>query len=184
MSLAVRLDQIKNRGLDARVVWNERTALSWRPRVGFGFNRQIERALRPPPAKWSAKDLRIVFLDFCPGGVLRNRLDIDWIQGGFCAYEFFSSDAQWELFQSIAIGDLLVIKRTRKFDSATRLHAYGRVFGLDVSDKGERVLKVDWAHEQEQIDVPPFQTDEKVVIHNVTTLQATMPPAFWAWLQK
>lgn len=129
-------------------------------------------------------DRRIVFVDFCPGGVVVGRLDVGWIQQGICTYEHFSSEEQWETFQSISMGDLIVMKRDIVVTQTTRLYAHGRVIGLELNESRDRVLLVDWSHEQAQMEVPMIVCNNMVKIQDIEDVEAAMPIDFWRWLAK
>ena len=149
MSLPQRLARIRARASESSLVWTERTAIEM-----FQKPRAVARissfdALRQARLKVAPNDQRIIFVDFCPGGVVFNRLDIGWILQSICTLDRFASDEQWEMFESIREGDLLVMKRSQPSSRTMRLHAHGRVVGVDFSDKGDRVFLVNWSHEQD-----------------------------------
>ena len=184
MSFNSRVARIKDRESSPKPEWNDRTLFEMPQRALFGLDVREPEAARREPKVDAFSARRIVFVDFCPGGVVCNRQDVAWIQQGVCTFETFSSDEQWEVFQSIAIGDLLVMKRSVHFTRTMLLHAWGRVFGCDLTEKRDRVLLVNWSHEQGQIEVPLLDRDDMMLSCEPGAVQEFMPEAFWDWLKK
>jgi hypothetical protein len=183
MTLPNRFAKIKDRATGPRPVWDERSAIEANTKPVVVQDMEADRAIRQARTLKALRDRRIVFVDFCPGGVVMNRQDVGWIQQGICTYEFFANDEQFEMFQSISIGDLLVMKKTQQSTKSMRLHAYGRVFGFDLSENRDRILLVNWTHEQGQIEVPLMESEDMVSIHDILSVQAGMPLEFWDWLK-
>ncbi len=187
MRLTNRLASIKERPTGPRLVWNEQTSNAVnasRARVRPFITTEVDQARLSRIARLSAApdDRRVVFVDFCPGGVVVGRLDIGWLQQGICTFEFFSSEEQWETFQSISIGDLLVMKRDLQITQTTRLYAHGRVIGMDLNESRDRVLLVNWHYEQDQIEVPLIRCNNMVKIQDIQEVESAMPVEFWQWL--
>ena len=182
MSLTDRLAMIKERPTRPSFVWTERTAreVSETQVVELASvkDRLAGRARRiaPPDVR------RIVFVDFCPGGVVVNRMDVGWLQQGICTFDHFSSEEQWETFQSIVVGDLIVMKRDLAISQTTRLYAHGRVVAWDLDENRDKVLLVNWSHEQGQIEVPRIHCNNMVKIQDIGQVEAAMPMHFWEWL--
>ena len=64
------------------------------------------------------------------------------------------------------------------------LHAKGIVFGSDLSDNRDRILLVNWTHEQGQIDASLLEGDDMVIGCDPSAIRNVMPAAFWHWLTK
>ena len=187
MGLTNRLASIRERSTGPRLVWNEQTSHAVNASRALGrplANREVGQSRLARIARLNAApdDKRIAFVDFCPGGVVVRRLDIGWLQQGICTYEFFSSEEQWETFQSISMGDLVVMKRDLQISQTTRLYAHGRVVGLDLNESRDRVLLVNWHHDQDQIEVPLIRCNNMVKIEDIDDVEAAMPVEFWHWL--
>ena len=184
MGLTNRLASIMERPTGARLAWTDRTSGDIIPWGVIDGAAGKERNARNARLKVAPNDRRVVFVDFCPGGVVVGRLDVGWIQQGICTYGFFSSEEQWETFQSISMGDLIVMKRDIAVTQTTRLYAHGRVVGLELNESRDRVLLVDWSHEQDQIEVPMVVCNNMVKIQDIAEVEAAMPIDFWRWLAK
>jgi len=184
MSLSNRLALIKERLTGPRLAWTDLNSEELLARASADRARSRERNARAARLKAAPNDRRIVFIDFCPGGVVVQRLDIGWIQQGICTFDYFSSEEQWETFQSISMGDLIVMKRDLLTSQTTRLYAHGRVVALELNENRDRVLIVDWSHEQDQIEVPRVVCNNMVKIQGIEEVEASMPVEFWCWLMK
>ena len=184
MSLTDRLARIKERPTRPSLVWNDRTERATSEASVVSLARVKDRFARPARVVSAPDVRRIVFVDFCPGGVVVNRLDISWIQQGICTFDYFSSEEQWETFQSIVVGDLIVMKRDVSFTQTTRLYAHGRVIARDLNENRDRVLLVNWSHDQGQIEVPLIACNNMVKIQGIGEVQAAMPMQFWEWLAR
>ena len=184
MKLGTRLAKITARQSDAVPIGNDWIAIELNARAGFGYKMEDLWSRRNAPMSFSAEGRRMVFVDFCPGGVVANRQDVPWLQQGICAYDFFADEEQRNLFGSIAIGDLLIMKKDEIPKKTMLLTAHGPVTGMGVSDEGERVLHVSWSHEYGQTEAPAFGFGKLVCIPDVEMVNQTMPVSFWRWLQK
>ena len=182
MNLMDRLSRIKERPTRASLVWNERTEPVAREAPVPNLVSVNGKLTIRPCAASTPNDRRIVFVDFCPGGVVVNRLDIAWLQQGICTYDHFSSEEQWEAFQSIRVGDRIVMKRDFVASQTSRLCAHGRVVGWDLNENRDRVLLVDWSDERGQIEVPLITCNNLLKIQNIDEVEATMPAPFRGWL--
>ncbi len=184
MSLETRLAKIMAGHGNFLPLRNVRTKTERNASVGFGYRVEGQRRVSYEPLESTPGSRRIVFIDFCPGGVFSNRRDVSWIQQGICSFASFATKDQRDLFESIRIGDVLVMKQDLLSASVMRVHAHGRVVGLDVSEEGRRILRVDWSHGQGQIEVPAMGVREMVSMPDAVRVKKTMPLEFWRWLQK
>ena len=184
MSLSNRLALIRERPTGPRLAWTDKTSNEMLARAALDRPGFMERNARAARLKAAPNDRRIVFVDFCPGGVVVQRLDIGWIKQGICTFDHFSSEEQWETFQSVSMGDLIVMKRDLQIGQTTRLYAHGRVLALELNENRDRVLMVDWSHEQDQIEVPLIRCNNMVKIQEIGDVEAAMPIEFWRWLAK
>lgn len=184
MSLTDRLARIKERPTRPSLIWNERTEREASEGSVVSLASVKDKLARAARAAAAPNVSRIVFVDFCPGGVVVNRLDIPWLQQGICTFDYFSSEEQWETFQSIVVGDLIVMKRDVSFTRTTRLYAHSRVVAWDLNENRDRVLLVNWSHEQGQIEVPLISCNNMVKIQGVSEVQSAMPMQFWEWLAR
>jgi hypothetical protein len=125
----------------------------------------------------------IVFIGFCPGGSVRNRLDIAWKQQGICTFEYFSSDDQFEKFVSIRVGDLIVLRKRQQIGKTMRLYGHGRVTARDLSNSGDRILQVKWSEQRDEIVVPLMSCNEAINVRDIIKVEAVMPLEFWDWLR-
>lgn len=182
MSLSNRLALIRERPTGPRLAWTDQTTNELLARAALDGAAFRERDARAARLKAAPHDRRIAFVDFCPGGVVVQRLDIGWIQQGICTFDYFSSEEQWETFQSISMGDLIVMKRDLLISQTTRLYAHGRVVALELNENRDRVLIVEWSHEQDQIEVPRVVCKNMVKIQDIDEVEAAMPVEFWHWL--
>ena len=182
MSLSNRLALIKERPTGPRLAWTDKTSNEMLARAALDAPGFMERNARSARLKAAPNDRRIVFVDFCPGGVVVQRLDIGWIQQGICTFDHFSSEEQWETFQAVSMGDLIVMKRDLLISQTTRLYAHGRVVALELNENRDRVLIVNWSHDQDQIEVPRIVCNNMVKIQEIDDVEAAMPVEFWRWL--
>ena len=184
MSFANRLEKITANAAVVAPTRNDWTLIEVYARAGFGFKMEELRQVRFEPVVLTPHGQRIVFVDFCPGGVMCNRQDVDWINQGICAYETFATEDQKQLFDSIRIGDVLVMKKDLAPASVMLLQAHGRMTGFDHTEEGDRILQVDWSHEHGQIETPAMGVGKLVTMPDVAEIQSTMPLEFWRWLRK
>ena len=184
MNLETRLAKIKGSHSGSAPVRDEWKHIELNARAGLGYKMEHLWSYRYAPFAPSPGGRRIVFVDFCPGGVVSSRQDVPWIQQGICTYESMGSEEQRSLFETIAIGDLLIMKKDEAGSKLMRLHAHGRVTRLDVSDEGDRILHVNWSHEHGQMDAPSFGLGKLVCIPDIATIKETMPMSFWRWLRR
>lgn len=182
MSLANRLARIRERPTRPTLIWTDRTEHEVSGSTVVSLASVKDRLSGVARRTSAPHDRRVVFVDFCPGGVVINRLDVGWLQQGICTFDYFSSEEQWETFQSIVVGDLIVMKRDLSLTKTTRLYAHGRVVAWDLNENRDRVLLVNWSHEQGQIEVPLITCNNMVKIQEIGEVEAAMPMEFWEWL--
>lgn len=120
----------------------------------------------------------IFFMGFCPNAELANREDDYWKKAQICEYTYPEHLDQLELFKSIQVGDILVLKKNSIRNSEMTLHGHGRVRAR-ISDT---MLNVEWSSQEDAITEPAIgavSTVNKISIENV---HAKLSCDFWAWL--
>lgn len=132
----------------------------------------------------SPMDAFVVFMGFCPGASMDNRLDREWRQTGVCTFIFLDSPQQLERFNSIGVGDLIVLKKRHQFGKTMQLFGHGRVTGTDYDPKGNRFLRMNWASQDKIIQVPLMGCNSTVDIRSVMQVEAEMPETFYTWLNE
>jgi len=141
-------------------------------------------ALLDAVAYVAKRDSRLVFMDFCPGGVLRNRLDLFWKAMGNCTFEFYPGDGQLETFNTIVEGDYIVLKKTQQVGETMRLYGRGRVHEITPLTRGGNILHMDWVKPPLlELQVPLMDCAPAVNIVETARLEAAMPEEFWEWLR-
>lgn len=125
----------------------------------------------------------IVFMGFCPGASLENRLDVEWKQKGICTFIFLDSPSQLERFNSILPCDLIVLKKRHVFGKTMQLFGHGRVSGVRYDDEGHRYLLMNWSPQEEVIEVPLMGCNSTVDIRTIGQVEAEMPAPFYDWLK-
>lgn len=147
---------------------------------GNRFAPGILRAL----AQSARRDKRVVFMSFCPGGVLRNRVDQDWKKWGNCTFEFDGGNGQLENYNSIVEGDLVVLKKIQRIGETMRLHGQGRVREITTLSNGGNILHMDWMQTNlYELEVPLLGCGRAVNFVETSRLVEGMPQAFWDWLR-
>ncbi len=130
------------------------------------------------------RDGRMVFMSFCPGGVLRNRVDQDWKTWGNCTFEFDGGDGQLETFNAIVEGDLVVLKKPQRIGETMQLYGQGRVREITVLSKSGNILHMDWVQNNAYAaEVPMLGCERAVTFVETSRLVEEMPQAFWDWLR-
>lgn len=124
----------------------------------------------------------IVFMGFCPGASMENRLDIEWREKGICTFIFLDSPAQLEKFNSILVGDLIVLKKRQQFGKTMQLYGHGRVTGVQHDAEGNRVLLMNWSSQSDILEVPLMGCNSTVDIRSIEQVEDAMPEDFYAWL--
>ncbi|WP_395660115.1 hypothetical protein [Aestuariivirga sp.] len=128
-------------------------------------------------------DRYFVFMGFCPGADFSNRLDIEWKSNSTCTFEFYESERQMKRFRSIQVGDLIILKKIQKRGKVMRLYGHGRVTALDKSEKGDRMLRMQWSPQSDEIEVQLLGCNDTVNIRDLEKVEGAMPDEFWKWLE-
>ena len=122
-------------------------------------------------------------MGFCPGATIENRLDIEWKEKGICTFVFIESERQLEKFNDIFTGDLIVLKKIHQFGKTMQLFGHGRVKSWAYDEDGNRYLIMDWAPQDEIIEVPLMGCNSTVDIKTRDTVDSYMPTEFYEWLK-
>lgn len=128
-------------------------------------------------------DTHIVFMGFCPGASLENRLDIEWKEKGICTFIFLDSEAQLDRFNNICAGDLIVLKKRQKFGETMRLYGHGRVLAARHDDNGRRYLEMNWSSQEAILEVPLMGCNSTVDVRSMDQVTEAMPEEFFDWLK-
>jgi hypothetical protein len=129
-------------------------------------------------------DSYVVFMGFCPSADINNRLDIEWKRLGVCTFVFHESDQQSERFNAILPGDLIILKKRHRFGETMQLFGYGRVVGVKYDSENHRYLEVNWANQEEIIEVPLMGCNATVDTRSIEQIEGQMPEEFFTWLGK
>jgi hypothetical protein len=128
-------------------------------------------------------DTSIVFMGFCPGATLENRLDIEWKEKGICTFIFLESEVQVDRFNDIWPGDLIVLKKRHKFGESMRLYGHGRARAVRYDENGHRYLEMDWSKQETILEVPLMGCNSTVDVRSMAQVTDAMPKAFFDWLK-
>ena len=128
------------------------------------------------------RDTYIVFMGFCPGADMANRLDIEWRRDGVCTFVFHESEQQSARFNEILPGDLIVLKKRHQFGKTMQLFGHGRVTGAKYDAENHRYLEMNWADQQEVIEVPLMACNATVDFRTIEAVEDQMPQEFFTWL--
>jgi hypothetical protein len=129
-----------------------------------------------------AKDAGIIFMGFCPNADLANRRDIEWKANSVCTFDYYTDKVQMNTFHNICAGDLLVLKKSETFGKTMRLFGHGRVIATKDDAQGHRYLKMDWAAQDDVIEVPLMACQSTVNLRSMERVEAEMPEEFFTWL--
>jgi hypothetical protein len=130
------------------------------------------------------RDQTIVFMDFCPGGVLRNRLDLDWKKWGNCTFEFHPGNDQLQTFNAIPEGALIVLKKAQQIGETMRVYGHGRVDSVTHLPSSGNILHMNWSKEQKyEIEIPLMGCANAVNIVETASLEGAGFREFWDWLR-
>lgn len=132
--------------------------------------------------KTSPQDKEIVFMGFCPGANIENRMDTEWKEKGVCTFVFWESEQQRERFENIWPGDLLVLKKRQQFGKTMQLYGHGRVTGIKHDGDGLRYLEMKWSKQEQVIAVPLMACNSTVDVRSIERVEDEMPPEFFSWL--
>lgn len=127
-------------------------------------------------------DTNIVFMGFCPSADFNNRMDTAWKEKGICTFVHLDSEHQLERFNNIWTGDLIVLKKRHEFGKSMRLYGHGRVAGVKYDLKGNRYLEMNWADQDQVIEVPLMGCNSTVDVRTIEQVYAEMPKYFYDWL--
>jgi hypothetical protein len=132
----------------------------------------------------AVRDRNIVFMDFCLGGVLRNRLDLDWKKWGNCTFEFQPGNDQLQTFNSIPEGALIILKKAQQIGETMRLYGHGRVSSVTYLPSSGNILHMDWSKEQKyEIEIPIMGCVNAVNVVEKNSLDKRELQEFWDWLR-
>lgn len=127
-------------------------------------------------------DAYVLFMGFCPGADFNDRLDIEWKAKGICRFDYLKSTQQLERFNSICVGDLVVLKKREKFGETMRLFGHGRVKSIAYDENDIRYLVMDWSDQSAVIEVPLMGCNSTVDVRSIEAVEGEMPEEFWDWL--
>jgi len=136
--------------------------------------REIDRA--------GPSDNYVVFMGFCPGADLRNRLDTEWRKKGICTFVFHESEQQSDRFNDIQVGDLVILKKRHQFGKTMQLFGHGRVTDVDYDPEGHRFLRMNWSPQQQVLEVPLMGCNSTVDVKAIEKVEGEMPDEFFTWL--
>lgn len=126
----------------------------------------------------------IVFMGFCPAADMSNRLDLEWKKTGTCTFSFLESERQLDRFNNIWAGDLIVLKKRQVIGKSMKLFGHGRVTGVKFDPQGKRYLLMDWAPQEQVIEVPLMGCNSTVDVKTAEQVAAEMPKQFYDWLKE
>lgn len=127
-------------------------------------------------------DREIIFMGFCPGADVANRLDFEWKAKGICTFVYWESEHQRERFEAIRPGDLIVLKKRHQFGKTMLVSGHGRVKAVRRDDQGRPFLEMDWASQEEVLEVPLMACNSTIDVRSIDQVEAQMPEAFFDWL--
>ena len=133
------------------------------------------------------KDLYYVFMGFCPNADMSNRRDVEWREQGRCTMERWDGWSATQLadYESIKVGDLIILKKRQEIGVSMRLYGYGRVNGIKHEPGGpflDRYLEVAWSEQTTLIDVPLLGCNATINLRDVDDVNKKMPAEFFEWL--
>jgi hypothetical protein len=121
------------------------------------------------------KDQYILFMGYCPNADLNNRLDIEWRAKGICTFDWEESAQQMANFQEVRAGDLVILKKVKKFGKTMEVSGHGRVKSVARNDKGNNYLVMDWHAQTEKLEVPLMGCGSTVNIKPIEAVEDNMP---------
>lgn len=127
-------------------------------------------------------DTYIVFMGFCPGADISNRLDTEWKAQGICRFDYLESEIQAERFNRVRVGDVVVLKKRELFGKTMNLYGHGRVAGIEHDLENIRFLKMLWSPQSQVIEVPLMGCNSTVDVRAMEAVEAEMPEKFFTWL--
>jgi len=129
-------------------------------------------------------DTRIIFMGFCLGGDVGDRLDNEWKERRVCTFHHHASKHQAERFNEIWVGELIVLKKRQQIGRTMRLHGHGRAIGVKYDVDGRRYLEMDWSSQSRIIEVPLMGVNATVEPKSIGAVEREMPPEFFHWLNE
>lgn len=130
----------------------------------------------------SPTDKTMVFMGFCPGATMENRLDIEWKEKSICTFIFLKSPQQLDRFNSIWPGDLIILKKRQQIGKTMQLYGHGRVTGIKRDAEDNRYLEMNWSSQIEIIEVPLMGCNSTVDVKSIEQVESEMPGLFFKWL--
>lgn len=127
-------------------------------------------------------DSYVLFMGFCPGADFSDRLDIEWKAKSICRFDYLESTQQLERFNSICVGDLVILKKREQFGKTMKLFGHGRVRSIAHDENNIRYLIMDWSSQSEVIEVPLMGCNSTVDVRTIEAVEGEMPGEFWEWL--
>ena len=127
-------------------------------------------------------DEEYVFMGFCPGADFNNRLDVEWKRRGVLTFVFWESEQQRDRFESIAPGDLIILKKRQRFGETMQLFGFGRVRRRRTDEDGHSYLEMNWSAQERVIEVPLMACNSTIDVRTAERVGTVMPPEFFDWL--
>ena len=138
MKYQKQLDKIRSGGYTRAELIQLRANVEVRARAGDEGAQTVLAAIdSATPA-----DSYMVFMGFCPGADINNRLDTQWRRDGVCTFVFHESEQQSARFNEIWPGDLIILKKRHQFGKTMQLFGYGRVTGVKYDGENHRYLEM------------------------------------------
>jgi len=178
MKYQKQLNKIRSGGYTRSELSRLRENVEVRARAGDEDARSVLAEIdRATPA-----DSYMVFMGFCPGADINNRLDTQWRRDGVCTFVFHESEQQSARFNEIWAGDLIILKKRHQFGKTMQLFGYGRVTGVGYDLENHRYLEMQWAVQQDVIEVPLMACNSTVDVRTIEAVEDQMPEEFFTWL--
>lgn len=127
-------------------------------------------------------DSYILFMGFCPDANVDNRLDVEWKEKGICRFDYLESERQLNRFNEIYAGDLVVLKKIKKWGKSMELFGHGRVKSIAYDKDDIRYFNMDWSDQEQVIEVPLMGCNSTVDVKSIEQVNDEMPEEFYEWL--
>lgn len=131
-----------------------------------------------------AKETYILFMGFCPGAKIENRLDTYWKEKEICRFDFLLSKSQLVRFENVYVDDLIILKKREKFGKTMKLYGHGRVKSIMYDQNGIRYFNMKWSKQHDIIEVPLLGANSTVDIRSMKRIQDEMPEEFFSWVKE